>query len=140
MDKLTRDVLEMMAAHYEAANSGERDKWLVSLSNWSLTRSWAWDALLAILGGHRARGEVAPPLLTDWTQLVALRALERPRDGRRASMGRDLMAEVLFDFFRDRGLGITEAQNKAAEAFRELGSSGDAVRKIIEKRNADRPF
>ena len=51
MDKLTRDVLEMMAAHYEAANSGERDKWLVSLSNWSLTRSWAWDALLAILGG-----------------------------------------------------------------------------------------
>ena len=139
MDKFTRYVLEMMAAHYEAANSGERDKLLVSLSNWSLTRSWAWDALLAILRGHRERGELVPPLLADWTQLVALGKLERPRDGRRASMGRDLVAVVLFGFLRDRDWGITEAQNEVAKAFPELGSNGDAVRKIIEKHNADRP-
>ena len=51
MDELTRYALEVLAAYYEAANSGERDKLLEGLSNWSLTRSWAWDALLAILGG-----------------------------------------------------------------------------------------
>ena len=137
------DAVDLFAAGYEGAYLGERDRWLESLSNWSLTRPWAWGALLAILRGHRERGELVPPLLEEWSQQVALGERKEPGRGKgkaRTDITRHLRMEALLAFYKSRGTNLTEARDRVAKEFQELGSGGEAVRRALERYRADRPF
>ena len=76
-------------AYYEAADAAARDLLLASLSNWSLIKSWAWEALLEILRAHRARREPVPAVLSEWVETVAL-GERKPCRGRRGRQACEL--------------------------------------------------
>ena len=131
-------------ALYEAADAARRDLLLASLANWSLTKSWAWEALVEILRAHRARREPVPAVLSEWAEAVAL-GERQPccrRRGRPNNDERDLRFLAGVQVLRKRGLSEWKAFEVVADALSEPGKSfePESVRSAVRKLQRMRPF
>ena len=131
-------------ALYEAADAADRDLWLMSLANWSLTKSWAWEALVEILRAYRARREPVPAVLSEWAETVALGEREPCRVGRGRPNNdeRDLRILAAVRVLRKSGLSEWKAFEVVADALSEPGKSfePESVRSAVRKLQRMRLF
>ena len=112
---------------------------LASYTNWSHTKSWAWEGLRRLLETLLGRQEPIPDILQVWAYEVASGHLKKPGQGRGRREEAERNARIMASLRILTAQGFTEKAT-IEEIADALHCEVETVRSAIRKVRQDRPF
>ena len=131
------DSLPPDAGDAKFPNYTSRHFLILSYSNWSFSKRWAWDGMQQLLAVLLERREPIPEELQYWAYGVVLGTRPRPRKAKNAERNAKMM-HIVRTLQEDMGLSKEEAIAEIATALG--GKPEGTVRSAVDAVRDARPF